>query len=127
MTGNNCILDTSIVIHTFKNPSLLQKLASFAETFIPIIVIGELHYGAYRSANPGKHLAQIREFVANCIVLNADAVTADIYGEVKTGLKNKGKPIPENDIWIAAIALQYNLPLYTTDNHFSEIESIQFV
>jgi len=43
-------------------------------------------------------------------ILSCDQHTAKIYGEIKSGLKSIGKPIPENDIWIAATAMQYNYP-----------------
>jgi len=51
--------------------------------------------------------------------------TAKLYGEIKNRLKVKGRPIPENDIWIAALAQQYSLTLASNDGHFSEIENLQ--
>lgn len=127
MTGNNCLLDTSVIIHAFKDSSITKKLDDFTEVFVPLIAVGELYYGAYRSANPDKHIDQINAFINNCTVLNPDTSTAILYGHIKTNLKNKGKPIPENDIWIAAVAAQYKLPLFTTDNHFKEISAIELV
>ena len=53
-----------------------------------------------------------------------DAETARQYGEIKESLRAKGRPIPENDIWIAAIAFQYQLSLVTRDQHFSEIKGL---
>ena len=126
MTGNNCLLDTSIIIHAFKrNNTIAGKLDEMSEVYVPVVVIGELFYGAYRSADPAKHIAQIQSFLSNCTTLLPDAMTADIYAKIKTILTSKDKPIPENDIWIAATANQYNLPLFTTDNHFKEIDSIR--
>ncbi|MDB4921928.1 type II toxin-antitoxin system VapC family toxin [Mucilaginibacter sp.] len=127
MTGNNCLLDTSIIIHTFKNNDLTTQLHTFSEIFIPSIAVGELYYGAYRSANVKKHLDQLHQFLQNYAVLMPDVATADFYGGIKAALKNKGKPIPENDIWIAAIAVQFNLPLFTLDKHFLEIDNIILV
>ncbi|WP_212006206.1 PIN domain-containing protein [Chitinophaga sp. HK235] len=60
----------------------------------------------------------------NCHVLQTDLITAEMYANIKSALLRKGKPIPENDIWIAAFACQYNLPLYTADKHFEEIGEI---
>ncbi len=51
---------------------------------------------------------------------------SDNYALIKTSLLNKGNPIPENDIWIAAIAKQYYLTLITNDKHFSVIEGLDF-
>jgi tRNA(fMet)-specific endonuclease VapC len=120
------LLDTSIVIEFFRGNTIvkarLQKEASLA---IPYVVLGELLFGAYRSANAGKHTGQIKRFLANCDILSADAETADQYARIKTTLLQMGKPIPENDIWIAAIATQYNLKLLTRDNHFNHIGGLQ--
>ena len=125
MTGIKCLLDTSVIIHTFRGNSLITvQLDDVSEVYVPLMVIGELFYGAYRSADPLKHIARMKYFLDNCIALNPDEMTANIYGEIKANLMKKGKPIPENDIWIAAIAQQYNLPLFTTDKHFAEVESI---
>ncbi len=58
------------------------------------------------------------------VVLGCDSDTARRYGEVKNALRLKGRPIPENDIWIAAVALQHGLTLITRDGHFNEIEEL---
>ena len=57
-------------------------------------------------------------------ILNADENTAQFYGSIVASLYKKGKPIPINDVWIAAIALQHGLTLVTRDKHFSEIEGL---
>ena len=125
MTGNKCLLDTSVIIHAFKNDNAVtERLDTFGEIYVPVEVEGELCYGAYKSANPEKHMTQIQSFLLNCKILSPDRITADIYGSIKAGLMKKGKPIPENDIWIAALARQYDLDLFTTDKHFAEIDNI---
>ena len=62
--------------------------------------------------------------MANNVILSCDAVTAFFYKDVKDKLRRIGKPIPENDIWIAAIALQYDLTLITQDEHFREVPGL---
>lgn len=57
-------------------------------------------------------------------MLGCDTDTARRYGDIKHGLRVKGSPLPENDIWIAAIALQHNLTLATRDAHFREIPNL---
>lgn len=86
--------------------------------------MGELYLGAYRSANPKKHIKQINFFLEKCNVLIADDETANHYALIKAALLQKGKPIPENDIWIAAIAKQFDLKLHTKDRHFNEIDRL---
>lgn len=125
MTGNKCLLDTSVIIHAFKNKNTItDRLNAIAEIYVPVAVVGELYYGAYKSTNPEKHIKQIQSFLMNCKILSPDAITGDTYGNMKAALIKKGKPIPENDIWIAAMARQHNLPLFTTDNHFTEIDNL---
>lgn len=128
MTGNKCLLDTSIIIHSFrKNNSVAERLDAIEEIFVPIEVIGELYFGAYRSMDVQKHVRQIQAFLSNCSILPADANTADVYGKIKAALMKQGRPIPENDLWIAALACQYSIPLLTTDHHFAEIEGVQLM
>jgi len=86
--------------------------------YVNSIVVGELYYGAYASLNPQKHIDQIQSFLNNCISIQIDVNTSVIYGQLKSSLKRKGTPIPENDIWIAASSVEHNIPLFTTDKHF---------
>jgi tRNA(fMet)-specific endonuclease VapC len=69
-------------------------------------------------------VARIDEFAAANVVLECNSGTARRYGEIKNALREKGRPIPENDIWIAAIALQHDLTMATRDTHFSEITDL---
>lgn len=127
MSGK-CLLDTNIVIALFADESeIKENLAKTDEVFIASIVIGELFFGARKSARSKENIARIDEFVENNIVLGCDAGTASFYGEIKNALRLKGHPIPENDIWIAAIALQRDLTLITRDAHFSEIENLKIL
>lgn len=125
MTGNKLLLDTNIIIELFKGDMEISALLDAQEkVYIPVTVLGELYLGAYRSSDLQKKLQQISVFLLRCIILNVDTVTAETYAIIKTGLLNKGKPIPENDIWIAALAVQYKMRLYTNDGHFKEIDGI---
>jgi tRNA(fMet)-specific endonuclease VapC len=119
------LLDTNIVIALWANDeAVTQQMAIANEVFIPSIVVGELYYGARKSAWSAKNIARIDEFAAQSSVLLCDVTTAQHYGKIKNVLRAKGRPIPENDIWIAAIALQYSLTLVTRDDHFSTIDAI---
>jgi tRNA(fMet)-specific endonuclease VapC len=57
-------------------------------------------------------------------VLGCDAVTAQQYGRIKNDLRSKGRPIPENDIWIAAVAVQHGLTVVSRDDHFAEVTDL---
>lgn len=129
MTGNKCFLDPSVVIHFFKNNvSVVEILKGFQEIYVSTVVAGELFYGAYASSDPAKHITQIQSFLNNCIIVDSDIGSSIIYGQLKAILKKNGTPIPENDIWIAAIAAENKIPLFTTDNHFKlmELDLIDF-
>jgi tRNA(fMet)-specific endonuclease VapC len=120
------LLDTNIVIALFAGEiSLQQRLAEACEVFVPCIVLGELYYGARKSTRVTENLARIDEFVGSSTVLPCDTVTAQQYGDIKNKLRAKGRPIPENDIWIAAIAMQYQLTLVARDGHFHEVDGLR--
>lgn len=122
------LLDTNIIIALFADEAIVKdNLAQASEVFIPSFVIGELCYGARKSGRVRENLAKIDELVAGSAILVCDAGTARQYGEVKNQLRFKGRPLPENDVWIAAVALQHDLILVTRDTHFQEVESLQTV
>ncbi len=126
MTGNSVLLDTNIISGWLKGESSIADNIDLVDAvYIPIIVIGELEYGAQYSSNIEKNINSIKKVIEHYEVLYLDKNTAEYYGIIKANLRKKGKPIPENDIWIAAIAKQHNLLLISRDKHFQEIESIQ--
>jgi tRNA(fMet)-specific endonuclease VapC len=87
--------------------------------------IGELWYGALKSARRDDNLQRIRELAAALPVLAADRAVAEMYGDIKQALRAKGRPIPENDIWIAAIARTHELEIITRDDHFDAVDDLQ--
>jgi tRNA(fMet)-specific endonuclease VapC len=120
------LLDTNIVIALFANEATVKtSLEQAHEVYVPSIVVGELCFGARKSGRIRDNLARIDEFVANNVVLECNTESARRYGEIKNALREKGRPIPENDIWIAAIALQHDLTLATRDMHFNEVEDLR--
>lgn len=122
------LLDTNIVIALFADdPAVKDNLARAAEVFVSSIVIGELYFGARKSARAQLNLKRIDEFATNNVILGCDVETARRYGAIKDALRLKGRPIPENDIWIAAVALQHQLTLTTRDAHFDEIENLKVI
>ena len=124
MNGRH-LLDTNIIVALFKDDENVRtKIAASAEVFVPAIAIGELHYGAQHSAKVEKNMKQVREFAAASTVLPVELTTAEHYGKIKNELKTKGRPLPENDVWIAAIARQHALTVVTRDQHFKEINGL---
>lgn len=122
------LLDTNIIIALFADEATIKAhLAKAEEVFLPSIAVGELYYGANKSQRVQENLARIEEFVLENVILSCDAQTSRYYGEVKNSLRIKGRPLPENDIWIAAMTIQYDLILVTRDAHFNEVKSLKVV
>lgn len=119
------LLDTNIIIALFAGEiPVQQKIEQANEVFVSAIAIGELYFGALNSLRTDENLQRIESFAAANAVLTCDEETARHYGAIKNTLKLKGKPIPENDIWIAAIAIQHDLVLVSRDTHFQVIEDL---
>jgi tRNA(fMet)-specific endonuclease VapC len=125
MIGNNYLLDTNIVIEIFNgNKKYADKINKLQAFYLPSIVVGELYTGVNRVSNKAKHLKKLNLFLELCTVLNVDVDTSKYYGEIIAALYKKGKPLPTNDVWIAAMTIQNNCILVTNDNHFKEIENL---
>jgi len=119
------LLDTNIVIAILaKDPAVQQRLAEATAVFVPSIVLGELYYGARKSSRVESNLQTVDQFAAANRVLVCDSTTGQQYGQIKNLLREKGRPIPENDIWIAATAKQHDLTLVSRDNHFDEVDGL---
>ena len=126
MTGNKFLLDTNIITAWLKGEKpVADKIDKAKEIYIPIIVVGELYYGALYSTRVQKNIADIKLVTSSYSVLLIDEAVTIAYGNIKAALRKKGKPIPENDIWIAAIALHHELIIATRDKHFKEIDRIK--
>jgi tRNA(fMet)-specific endonuclease VapC len=125
MNNDSRLLDSSVVIRHFRQGGEISlRLASLSERYLPSIALGELYDGAYRSARPAKHLAHIAEFLAGVTLVNVDEETSEYFGRISAKLASKGQPIPVNDMWIAACAMQLGLTVATTDEHYKRIEGL---
>jgi tRNA(fMet)-specific endonuclease VapC len=119
------LLDTNIVIAIFAGDrAVLDPLAQSNDIFLPTIVLGELYYGARKSTLIDANISRIDELAASSALLGCDIDTARHYGTIKNDLRAKGRPIPENDIWIAAVAQQHGLTLVSRDKHFNEVDGL---
>jgi tRNA(fMet)-specific endonuclease VapC len=119
------LLDTNVAIAILEEElDLEQYRGSGVEVFLNTVVAGELFFGAEKSRRVEENVARIRALTLRCPVLPCDLETARYYGAVKQLLQRKGRPIPENDIWIAASARQHGLTLVTQDGHFESLEDL---
>jgi tRNA(fMet)-specific endonuclease VapC len=125
MPGKICI-DTNIAIDILNGDAkILRFIDPYESVVLPIAVIGELRYGAYRSAKQSDNLVKIDALEMRCEIIEIGSSVADLYGSLKTFLAAKGTPIPENDIWIAACCLSIDAPFLTNDRHFKEIPHLK--
>ena len=105
-----------------RSPS--PELLSRVDLFLPAPVLGELLYGAVCSRHPQESIAGVVRPQERCTSLAVDWETAVFYSDVRHRLRLKGRPIPENDLWIAAVCLQHGLPLLTRDAHYGLVEGL---
>jgi len=113
------ILDTNALSAAADDDTAVAAiLAGVEQMAIPVIVLGEYRHGIAES----RHLASYENWLAgllrDCLVLDVNEPTTHCYAEIALELKRKGKPIPTNDIWIAALCRQHSLPLLSRDRHF---------
>jgi len=126
--SGNIAVDTSAVIAYMEGIGSVRSLLESADTiFSPVVVLGELLYGAANSAQPEKNEQTVRQILAHSVLLPIDESVAVRYASTRLELKRTGHPIPENDLWIAATCLELGIPLLTTDGHFDYVEGLQVV
>jgi tRNA(fMet)-specific endonuclease VapC len=97
-------------------------LADDAEIFMSFVSLGELIYGARKSTHVERNLDRLNALRSVCPIVCGGETTASHYGSLKERLRAKGRPIPENDLWIAALALEHGLTLLTQDRHFEALK-----
>lgn len=124
--GIRYLLDTNAAIAAMDNLEVLERsLGLDAQLYVSTISVGELSFGAYRSARVQHNLQRLERFLQRVVTLPFSRDTADEYGRLLSELRRKGRPIPVNDVWIAAQARQYGLPLVTRDGHFQHVEGLK--
>lgn len=122
------ILDTNALSEYLKGQSAVVAIVSRQlQVFLPVIVLGEYRYGLVYSQWRTTLTAQLDEYQRLFAILNIDAVTARFYAAVRSELRARGRPIPVNDIWIAALSRQHALPILSRDAHFDEAPGVQRV
>lgn len=101
---------------------VVAVLARAEQVAIPVIVLGEYRHGIAQSRNRALYENWLTGLLKDCPVLDIQERTTHYYAEVILELKRKGKPIPTNDIWIAALCREHSLPLLSRDRHFDLVE-----
>jgi tRNA(fMet)-specific endonuclease VapC len=113
------LLDANVIIALLEgDDAVLSNLDQAPEVFIPAVALGELFFGAAKSGRPVENTDRVERFAAGRAIVACDLEVAREYGRLKQDLKARGRPLPENDICIAAAAKRHGLVLVTRDRHF---------
>ena len=106
--------------------TVLDALGEASEVYLSIFVIGELYYGFTNGSKEKKNRVVLNHFLKKPTVkiIHTTMETAEIYGRLKTNLKEKGTPVPINDLWIASHAIETGSFLLTFDSHFQTIPEV---
>ena len=119
------VLDTSVVVAHLRKQIDLFAIADDSEVlFLPVFVLGELYKGAEKANQPPRQHYLINRLLDRFRLLDPDVHTALRYAQVAAALERLGRPIPENDLWIAASALESGMPLATRDAHFERVPGL---
>lgn len=124
------LLDTNICIYLIKNKSekLLQKFSKTKPESVALssITVSELWYGVYKSKKFEENEMALRKFLLPFTIINFDKESAELYGNLRSELEGKGRPIGAMDMLIAAIALANNLILVTNnEKEFTRIKKLK--
>jgi tRNA(fMet)-specific endonuclease VapC len=92
---------------------------------VPVVVLGEYRLGIAQSRYRAEYEKWLREWIVAVTILDVDQETARHYADIGLELKRTGRPIPTNDLWIAALCRQHALPLVSRDRHFDWVTGIQ--
>lgn len=120
-------LDTNRLIDLFRgDATLAELLETCEEVWIPLFVLAEIKAGLYGGARQHRNETLLRRLLAKATVavLLPSRETAEHYARLFVQLKRAGTPVPDNDLWIAALALQHDLTLITRDQHFQYIPQL---
>jgi tRNA(fMet)-specific endonuclease VapC len=112
-----------------KHPLVAEQVRGSEEVLLSMVVVGELLFGFRNGSRYDENIRALKAFLDNPNVrlLPVTWNTADQFGRLSTALKRKGRPIPTNDIWIAAHALEASATLLSSDPHFGQIDDLPWV
>lgn len=125
---NKLLIDTNAYTAFMTgNEAVLFSLAEAATTFLSVIVIGELHAGFRGGTKLQENMSQLTRFrqKSTVRVLDITSETAEVFGQIKDALKKAGTPIPLNDVWLTAQAIETGAVIVTFDAHFAKVPGIR--
>ncbi|HSB05187.1 MAG TPA: type II toxin-antitoxin system VapC family toxin [Thermodesulfobacteriota bacterium] len=127
MEKNKVMMDTSAYVAFLRgSPGAKETVQQADEIVFNPVVLGELKAGFLMGKNEKRNRAILKDFLSSprVIIAEIDEETSDRYAVIVQSLRMKGRPIPTNDLWIAASAMQHGLKVLTTDKHYLEVPQI---
>lgn len=122
------ILDTNAVSAILAGDNTIRPVLEIVRTLvIPAIVVGEYRYGIAMSRKQAELDAAFDQLVRRITFAPVDEPITRRYAQVRRALRDAGTPIPENDVWIAATAAHYQMPVLSRDAHFDLVSGIKRV
>lgn len=121
------LLDTNRLSDALaEDDDVLDVLETAEAIHVPVVALGELRAGFHAGSRPAKNETRLQWFLSQdgVSIEGIDAAVSHRYAEIHAALRRRGTPIPTNDLWIAAIALEIGLVLYTRDAHFGRVPGL---
>jgi tRNA(fMet)-specific endonuclease VapC len=124
------LLDTNAYSALFRgHAGVVRQVRDAEQVLLSVVVAGELLFGFRNGSRYEMNRRELDEFLANPYValLPVGLVTADRFGRIASVLKRKGKPLPTNDVWIAAQAMESGAELLSFDRHFADVDGLAWI
>lgn len=127
MEVSKVMLDTSAYSAFLRgNPHIKHAIQRADEIYLTPVILGELFSGFKMGTQEKKNRVLLQDFLTSprVYVIDVDEETAERYAAILCALRTQGTPVPTNDLWIAASAMQYGLRILTTDGHYLKIPQV---
>jgi len=124
------LLDTNAYTALFRgHEGIAARVRRAEQVLISAVVAGELLFGFRNGSRYEANREELEDFLESPYValLPVTLVTSDRFGRIAASLRRKGRPLPTNDIWIAAHAMESGAELLSFDRHFDQVDGIAWV
>jgi len=124
------LLDTNAYTALFRgHEGVAARVRRAEQVLVSVVVAGELLFGFRNGSRYEANRTELEDFIASPYValLPVTLVTSDRFGRIAASLRRKGRPLPTNDIWIAAHAMESGAELLSFDRHFDQVDGIAWV
>jgi tRNA(fMet)-specific endonuclease VapC len=110
-------------------PEVVRSVSQADEVMLSMVVLGELLFGFHNGSQYEQNRRLLEEFLRDpqVQIVTLTFTTAELFGKIFAGLRKRGKPIPTNDIWIAAQAIENDSSLLSSDSHFEYVEKLSWL